>query len=139
MDDKVFIDTGAYYAAFFKRDQYREQALKVWQQLKQADVRTYTTNHIIDELATHLARTADYSFSAVKIEEIYDSEVMIYRPSREAEKEAVELFRKYADQKVSFTDCLSFVYMKRLSIRTAFTFDRHFADVVQFQVVPPIY
>ena len=61
---------------------------------------------------------------------------MIYRLNREAEKEAVELFRKYADQKVSFTDCLSFVSMKRLSIRTAFTFDRHFADVATISSCP---
>ena len=34
--------------------------------------------------------------------------------------------RKYADQDVSYTDCVSFAIMHRLRIRTAFTFDRHF-------------
>jgi uncharacterized protein len=34
--------------------------------------------------------------------------------------------RKYADQGVSFTDCVSFAIMRRHKIRTAFTFDRHF-------------
>jgi uncharacterized protein len=35
--------------------------------------------------------------------------------------------RKYSDQRVSFTDCISFVLMKRERVKIAFTFDRHFS------------
>ncbi len=34
---------------------------------------------------------------------------------------------KLADQGPSFTDCVSFVLMKRRRLRRVFTFDRHFA------------
>jgi predicted nucleic acid-binding protein len=34
--------------------------------------------------------------------------------------------RKFADQGMSFTDCVSFAIMRRRRIRTVFTFDRHF-------------
>ena len=38
----------------------------------------------------------------------------------------LELFRRFADQKVSYTDCVSFVLMRRYAIVRAFAFDRHF-------------
>lgn len=50
----------------------------------------------------------------------------ILRPSREDELEALSLFEKFADQEVSFTDCISFVLMQRQQIKRVFSFDRHF-------------
>ena len=41
---------------------------------------------------------------------------------------------KYADQRVTFTDCVSFAIMRRRRIRTAFTFDRHF-EARGFEVI----
>ena len=43
--------------------------------------------------------------------------------------------RKYADQNITFTDCVSFAIMTRHKIRTVFTFDRHFR-VAGFDVIP---
>jgi predicted nucleic acid-binding protein len=34
--------------------------------------------------------------------------------------------RKYSDQAISFTDCVSFVLMRREGIKRAFSFDKHF-------------
>jgi hypothetical protein len=44
----------------------------------------------------------------------------------EDELKAIRLFRKFADQRVSFTDCVSFTLMKRNKLTIAFTFDAHF-------------
>ena len=41
---------------------------------------------------------------------------------------ALERMHKLADQKVGFTDAISFVLMSRHGLTTAFTFDRHFED-----------
>ncbi len=48
----------------------------------------------------------------------------------------MDLFAKFAGQKVSFTDCVSFSLMRRHGLNRAFTFDRHFADA-GFELVPP--
>ena len=40
---------------------------------------------------------------------------------------ALEFFEKYADQKVSFMDCVSFILMRKNKLRRVFTFDHHFA------------
>ena len=51
---------------------------------------------------------------------------MLIESQQEDEYEALELFEKYADQEVSFTDCVSFVLMRVKNLRTVFSFDTHF-------------
>ncbi len=52
----VYIDTGAYLAYFCKRDQHHSRAYELWNRLEDKQNQTITTNHIIDEVATLLAR-----------------------------------------------------------------------------------
>jgi len=136
-DNKIFIDTGAYLARFHKRDRMHEISVKIWDILKtNTSIITYTTNHVIDELATLLARRTSYDFSGTKLQEIYKSKYpIIFRPGKEDEKESIKIFYKYSDQQISFTDCLSFVVMKKLGIKQVFTFDKHF-QYDGFAVIP---
>lgn len=39
---------------------------------------------------------------------------------------AAALFRRHGDKEWSFTDCISFIVMRELRIRDAFTTDHHF-------------
>lgn len=39
---------------------------------------------------------------------------------------ALKLFEKFADQAVSFTDCVSFALMREADIQTVFSSDSHF-------------
>jgi len=108
-DRRIFVDTGAYLAFFHKADQCHQLACKAWQELESQQRIIVTTNHVLDELATLLGRRTEYAFAARKIAQIYASElVVIERSSELDEYEALAIFQKYADQKVSFTDCLSF-------------------------------
>ncbi|NSW90935.1 MAG: PIN domain-containing protein [Firmicutes bacterium] len=45
------------------------------------------------------------------------------------------LFVKYSDKNFLFTDCTSFIIMKELGLKEAFTFDRHFQQM-GFSCVP---
>ena len=95
----------------------------------------FTSNHIIDETLTLLARRAGYGFAAERAERIYSSQILdVVFSGRDDETEAFRLFRKFSDLQISFTDCVSFAIMKRRKIRTAFTFDRRFADA-GFEVI----
>ena len=104
----IFVDSEAFLARFNPKDQYHSQALEVWRSLAESESATCTTNHVLDELATLLARRTSYHFSFLKLTDIYNSEIHIDRPGPQDEKEALILFEKYADQEVTFTDCLSF-------------------------------
>jgi predicted nucleic acid-binding protein len=123
----IYIDTGAFLARHIRRDQYHRRARAAWRTLSRLPWRCYTSNFVLDETFTLLARRASYPFAAQRARSIMASTTLeILRPSREDEMDALDLFEKFADQEVSFTDCISFVLMRKYQIKRVFSFDRHF-------------
>lgn len=132
----IFIDTGAFIARYLERDQHHSVASSQWSKLSSDHRLCFTTNFVIDETITFLARRSTYEFAAARAEAIYNStELKILRPELDDELSALELFGKYSDQSVSFTDCVSFAIMDKLGIKSAFTFDHHFR-VAGFKTEP---
>lgn len=87
-------------------------------------------------MITLLARRAGYAFAAQRARVIYSSNIIsILRPTVEDEAAGIELFDKYSDQSVSFTDCISFVLMRTRKIKRVFSFDRHF-EILGFDLLP---
>jgi predicted nucleic acid-binding protein len=125
----IFVDTGAFLARYVKRDRHHESAREAWRRLERGRDRCFTSNHVLDETFTLLGRRTSYAFAADRARSLLASRALtVVRPDGIDEREAVELFAKYADHEVSFTDALSFVIMRRSRIRRAFTFDRNFVD-----------
>lgn len=114
-------------ARYIARDQYHEQALRRWEDLGRQGKQCVTSNFVLDETFTLLGRRAGYGFAADRAKTIYASNILsILRPAKSEEIEAVYLFKKYADHAVSYTDCISFVLMRKEKIKTVFSFDNHF-------------
>jgi predicted nucleic acid-binding protein len=123
----IFIDTGAFVARYFSHDQYHQRAVEIWNRIVTNGENCVTSNFILDETFTLLARKAGYEFALQRAKNIYASQALkIIRPEEKEELSALDFFNKYADQAVSYTDCISFAIMKREKISRAFSFDRHF-------------
>ena len=132
----IFIDTGAFLARYLLNDQYHRSAAAVWEKLGSNRENCVTSNFVLDETFTLLGRRAEYGFAVQRAKNIYASQTLtIYRPDMRDEVNALQFFGKYADQHVSFTDCISIVLMKREKINRVFSFDRHF-EFAGFHVVP---
>lgn len=132
----IFIDTGAFLARYIERDQYHDAATKYWQTLQNDRRQCFTSNFVLDETITLLARRSTYGFAAERARNLLKStSLSILRPGENEESAALELFQQYADQSVSFTDCISFVLMEKQGIKCVFSFDRHFA-IAGFNVQP---
>ena len=132
----IFIDTGAFLARYLRNDQHHRSAVVVWEKLASNRENCVTSNFVLDETFTLLGRRAGYPFALQRAKNIYASQVLtICRPDREDEINALQFFGKYADQHLSFTDCISIVLMKREKINRVFSFDRHF-EFAGFHVVP---
>ena len=124
----IFIDTGAFLARYLMRDQHHGAATAVWDDMVLAGTPCFTSNIVLSETLTLLARRTDYRFAAERARHIYASNSLhILRPDTNDEVDAIRFFEKYSDQKVSFCDCVSFALMRRLGISDVFTFDEHFA------------
>lgn len=91
---------------------------------------------MLDELLTLLARRSTYAFAAERGGNLLRStSLVVLRPDADDELAALRCFEKYADQRVSFTDCISFVLMQKHQIPCVFSFDRHFA-LAGFELQP---
>ena len=131
----IFIDTGAFISKYLTADRFHAKSVQIWSELEQKKTKIVTSNFILDETFTLLARQANYDFSAKIARIIYQSSVInIVRPTYDTELQALALFDKFSDQKVSFTDCVSFQLMKDHRIKTTFSFDRHF-ELAGFDVL----
>ncbi|MCH9643480.1 MAG: PIN domain-containing protein [Gammaproteobacteria bacterium] len=123
----IYIDTGAFIAKYIERDQYHQKSLKVWQQLERSKAKLFTSNFVLDEVLTLLLRRTYADFATEKADLLYQSDVLkILRPTLETEITAIRHFKKFSDQQISFTDCVSFQLMKEHKIKKVFTYDQHF-------------
>ena len=132
----IFVDTGAFLARYVKRDQYHRAAVTFWDELAGIDLPCLTSNLVLSETLTLLARRTTHRFAAERAQQIYASHsLQILRPDAKDESAAILLLQKFAEQQVSFCDCISFVLMRRLGITDVFSFDRHFG-IAGFNVRP---
>ncbi|HEX4343411.1 MAG TPA: PIN domain-containing protein, partial [Verrucomicrobiae bacterium] len=98
----IFIDTGAFLARYLSRDQYHKAALPVWEKIRVARERCVTSNFVLDETFTLLARRASHAFAAEKARIIYSTGLLeILRPDSLTELDALNWFEKYSDQGIS--------------------------------------
>ena len=114
---KLFIDTGAFVARELAHDQHHSVAADGWHALADSDDSLFSSEHVLDETITLLARRESYAFAAACASTYLESKAIEWlRPRPDDLAKAAKLMRKFADQAVSFTDCVSFVLMRRESI-----------------------
>lgn len=134
----IYIDSGAFLARYLAHDQCHSHAVRYWRELQRSREPCVTSNFVLDETITLLARRTTYAFAAERARVLYGPKsVTILRPDDGDEISAVVLFEKFADQRVSFTDCVSFALMRKHQIKRVFSFDRHF-ELAGFDLQPRI-
>jgi predicted nucleic acid-binding protein len=125
--DDVFVDTSAWVAIADKNDSYNKKAVSVYPTLLKTAKSLITSNFVIAEvyiiILNELGHYAAVDFlkklnASPRINKIYSNQ--------EIESEAENILEKYDDQNFSFTDAVSFAIMKKLNIKKAFSFDKHF-------------
>lgn len=133
MAERWFVDTSAWFAYTNRRDtdHGRVRAL-----LRQKSRRLVTSSGVFDETVT-LCRMRLGHRAAVQVgtalRETADIDVVHVSP--DVERAAWDLFTARAGQAYSFTDCTSFVLMRRLSLETAVALDDDFRTE-GFRVLP---
>jgi uncharacterized protein len=130
----IFVDTSAWFAAFVSSDIDHKRA-KTW--LGEHDDKLITTDYIFDELLTLMKRRGAYR-KTLEIGEsfLFGDYADVILVSLEDIENAWHVFKSFRDKGWSFTDCTSYIVMKKLSITKAFAFDEHFSQFGNVEVIP---
>lgn len=130
----VFVDTSALYALLDRDDRFHGEARAAWADLLGGDNPLVTSNYVLVETFALVQRRlgmdavracADRLLPAVGTEWVDEDD----------HQTALAAVLAAGRQDLSLVDCASFRLIRRLRIRTAFTFDPHFAEQ-GFETVP---
>lgn len=133
----LFIDTGALVARVLPRDQHHLASRKGWSTLENVETRLVSSEHVLDEALSLLARQAGATYAARwGREHVASKEIEWLQATRENWQDALRWLDKFSDQKLSFTDCTSLALMQREGIERVFGFDHDF-ELAGFELWPP--
>ncbi|MBW3623278.1 MAG: PIN domain-containing protein [Armatimonadetes bacterium] len=124
-----FLDTSYLLALELSSDRNHSRAQTHWNRVKSSLPPLLTTSYIFDEVVTFLNSRGHHA-KAVQIGQtllqsptihLLHVDVMLFHA-------AWDYFRRHNDKAYSLTDCISFVVMQQMGIRSAYTFDHHFTQ-----------
>lgn len=127
MNQYCFVDTSFFKAFADSKDDFHTRALQIFRKSKETKLHLVTSNYILDETFTVIRSKC--GLAVVKqfktILEEFEEDLKIVRVLIGDEVNAWHFFLNDWSN-LSFTDCVSFVQMKRLEIKTVLAFDDHF-------------
>ena len=124
---RFFVDTSAIVALFVDREEHHLQARQVLQELGTLGTVLLTTNLVAAETHAFVLSRAGRTTARTALRRV-DAQFEILRVTEGDEQAGRAILDRYADKDFSLTDAISFAVMDRLKLRTAFAFDRHFAQ-----------
>ena len=131
--DRVFVDTGAWLSLANRKDARHDAVLSA---IQEWSGRLVTSNFILDELVTLAHARLGHDIAVGLGERLLNPDMVhLARLTSEDEAASLNLFRRRPDQRYSFTDCTSFVLMKRMGIGVALALDSDFLRE-GFEVIP---
>lgn len=125
----LLLDTSFVLALELANDQYHPLARDLWRGFAASPVPLVTTTFIFDEVVTFIQSRVRHA-KAVQVGTWlrHADSLRLIEVDGTLFDEAWDYLTSHADKTYSLTDCVSFVLMGRLGIRTALTFDRHFVQ-----------
>lgn len=135
MTDAVFVDA-SFWVVYRDTDELRQPlAARILGELFQERSPLVTTLPVLCEIHAYFARRPLARHRVLK--DLCDNPIVTLEEISQKDKSAaLEILRKNHDKTYSLCDALSFVVMRRLRVRRAASFDRHFRQFGEFQVIP---
>ncbi len=130
----VFVDTSAIIAALNSEDDQQGAAIRAWSGFLEAKTPMVTTNYVaVESVAVARGRLG---FTAVRalLEEVFPL-LRVEWVGEDAHRAAAAAMLARNRGDISMVDLSSFETMRRLGIRSVFTFDRHFRQY-GFETLP---
>ena len=124
---RIFLDTSGLIALSDEKDKNHIRAKDYLKEKVQKGARFVVGKNILVEYIDGVTKRVGKEKGIEELDRMYNSKLLVIEAFSEADwDKALRYFRKYKDQQIDLTDCLSFVIMERLDMKTAFTFDNDF-------------
>lgn len=124
----VFVDTGAWVALRYGRDQYHGRARTLLRRLRGSGLGLVTTEWVMAEAVTLLKARGAVDQALALGEAIQAGRLgYLVDSTPERRRRAWDLFVRYRGRRVGWVDCASFAVMEELGLRQFFGFDEDFA------------
>ncbi len=135
MNARVLIDASFWIALRDAREPWHSKARALAQELLRQRVRFVYTSLILAETLAHFSRSPLMRKQLVDDAQANPTMEWELVPHTD-EVAALDLLRRQGDKSYSLCDAVSFVVMRRLGLRQAATFDDHFRQFGEFEVIP---
>jgi predicted nucleic acid-binding protein len=123
----VFVDTGAWVALRYARDQYHGRARTVLGRLRREGLGLVTTEWVLGEAVTLLKARGAVDHALALGEALQGGRLgYLAESTPERRRRAWELFVRYRERRVGWVDCASFAVMDELGLDRFFGFDGDF-------------
>jgi len=129
----VFIDTGIFVAARNKSDVNHERAVDLLEKaLKGEYGAMYTSDYVFDEAVTVALMRTERPEIAIDVGNfmLSSKKLQILYVDRTTFTKAWQIFNKYVEKGLSFTDAISIALMRRYNVDYIISFDKHFDGIV---------
>ena len=124
----VFVDTGAWVALRYGRDQHHSRATTLLRRLRDQGLGLVTTEWVLAESVTLLKSRGAVDHAIALGESIQAGRLgYLVESTAERRRRAWELFVRYRERRVGWVDCASFAAMEELGLTQCFGFDEDFA------------
>jgi uncharacterized protein len=126
----VFIDSGGWLSVVIESDQYHEVGKGYFQAMLDLHASVVTTDFVLDEVITRLRYDVGHAeaagFIALSHRAADAGALRIHRITEDLWRAAEVIFLRYADARLSFTDCTSFAWLDANPVDEVFGYDSHF-------------
>jgi len=123
---RVFIDTSAFLSILDADDKFHNKAKSKWAELVTSEALLFSNNYILVE--TFALVQHRFGMKAVRV---FNDDILslinVEWVDETTHKAGVSALEVAGQRRLSLVDCISFKTMRQLGIKTAFTFDNHFA------------
>ena len=131
---RVLLDASFWIALRDAREPLFGRAQIITRHLFKERVQLVITPFIVAETHAYFSRSPHLALQILK--DFENNPVMHCEPLTPADqREAIMILRKHRDKAYSFCDAVSFVLMRRLKIRQAASFDEHFRQFGEFEII----
>jgi len=131
---QVFVDASFWIGRRNQRDSHHNRSMLIARELSHQRLLMVSTSFVFAEV--HASFTRFSNLRQVVIEDFFENPIMQYEnPTLQDQQKALDILRVHRDKSYSFCDAVSFVVMERLGLKRVVTFDRHFEQFGDFEII----